>query len=62
MDGPVPQGLDYDGTALFWIVTDDSIYTYDGTDLDLVSKQFIVADLLRDVAASDSIVWVTGTN
>jgi ligand-binding sensor domain-containing protein len=62
MDGPVAHSLDYDETALFWIVTDDSIYTYDGMGLDLVTKQFIRGDNLRDIVASDSIVWVAGTN
>jgi ligand-binding sensor domain-containing protein len=62
LDGPVPHSLDYDEKSLFWIVTDDSIYTYDGTGLALISKQFIKADVLRDIVASDSIVWVAGSN
>ena len=48
MDGPVAHSLDYDETALFWIVTDDSVYKYDGTAVEPLSRRLGV-DVLRDV-------------
>jgi ligand-binding sensor domain-containing protein len=52
----------YDGKAAFWIVTSDSIYTYDGEHLALISKQFIRPDLIYDISAQDSLVWIAGSN
>ncbi len=49
--------IDYDGDSLFWAVSDDSIFTYDGDTLRRVSKTFIRFDVMRAVAAQDTTVW-----
>jgi sugar lactone lactonase YvrE len=50
--------IDRANDSLFWVVTWDSIYTYDGVSIDLVPKRFIEADIVRDIGAADSTVWV----
>jgi ligand-binding sensor domain-containing protein len=62
ISGHSTGSIDHDGKGLYWIVTSDSIYTYDGSTLTLMSKIFIKPDLIYDVSASDSIVWVAGSN
>jgi len=54
--------IDHDGKGLFWIVTSDSIYTYDGSALEIISKTFIKPDVIYDISAADSIVWVATSN
>jgi ligand-binding sensor domain-containing protein len=60
--GQHTTSIDYDGEGTFWIVTADSIYTYDGSELEVISKQFIRPDLIYDIAAVDSAVWIAGSN
>jgi hypothetical protein len=62
ISGRSAVSIDYDGVGLYWIVTSDSIYSYDGTALELISKTFIKPDLIYDINAADSIVWVAGSN
>ncbi len=50
--------IDYDGDSLFWAVSSDSVFTYDGSVLARVSKQFIRIDIMRAIAALDTTVWV----
>jgi hypothetical protein len=50
--------IDYDGDSLFWAVSRDSIFTYDGSVLARVSKQFIRIDVMRAISALDTTVWV----
>lgn len=52
----------YDGDSLFWILTYDSIYTYDGTILRLMPKRNIEPDLIRDMGAHGASVWVATSN
>jgi ligand-binding sensor domain-containing protein len=54
--------LAYNGKGTFWIVTADSIYTFSGGGLALVSKQFIRSDVIYDISARDSVVWIAGSN
>jgi ligand-binding sensor domain-containing protein len=56
------RSMAYDGRGTFWIVTADSIYTFDGADLELISKQFIRPDVIYDIAAEGSTVWIAGSN
>jgi len=51
------RDIDYDGDSLFWAVSDDSIFTYDGKTLERVSKTLIRFDLMRAIAALDTTVW-----
>jgi hypothetical protein len=55
--------IDHDGLDAFWIVnkTDSSVYTYDGTDLEPVSKTFLRGYELTDISASDSSIWLCTT-
>ncbi|MFZ1948391.1 MAG: two-component regulator propeller domain-containing protein, partial [bacterium] len=48
----------FDGQGVFWAVTDDSIYTYDGSSVRVMPKTFIEPDDIRDIAASGASVWV----
>lgn len=50
--------IDYDGDSLFWVVSDDSIFAYDGRVLDRVPKTLIRFDVMRGIAALDTTVWV----
>lgn len=52
----------YDGDSLFWILTYDSIYTYNGSDLRLIPRKFIEPDLVRDIGAHGASVWVITSN
>jgi ligand-binding sensor domain-containing protein len=52
----------YDGDGVFWILASDSIYTYDGTSLALVTKLGILPDLLRDIGANGSLAVVATNN
>ena len=56
------QRIAYDGSSLFWIVASDSIYTYDGTVLGVIPKALIVPDIIRDIGARGSSVWVATNN
>jgi hypothetical protein len=49
--------IDYDGDSLFWVVSDDSIFTYDGNTLERIPKTLIRFDIMRAIAARDSVVW-----
>jgi hypothetical protein len=51
------RDIDYDGDSLFWAVSDDSIFTYDGAALQRVPKTLIRFDIMRAVAAHDTTVW-----
>ncbi len=62
ISGRSTGSIDHDGRGLYWIVTSDSIYTYDGSAVDLISKTFIKPDLIYDISAVDSVVWVAGCN
>jgi len=53
---------DYDGSNLFWLISCDSIYTYDGSAVEIIPKTFIKPDVIRGIAASDTIVWVATSN
>ncbi len=53
---------DFDGKSLFWLITSDSIYTYDGADVQVIPKTFIKHDDIVGIAASDTIVWVATSN
>jgi ligand-binding sensor domain-containing protein len=48
----------YDGEGIFWVVTTDSIYTYEGSLVKVMPKTFIEPDDIRDIAAAGSEVWV----
>jgi hypothetical protein len=54
-------GIDDDGRGTFWILTTDSIYTYNQGDLEVIPRQGIATDVLYDIAAEDSVVWVAGS-
>lgn len=56
------QRIVHDGGDLFWILTYDSIYTYDGTDIEVISKRFIEPDIIRDMGAHGASVWVATNN
>ncbi len=62
IDGREIIDADYDGKNLFWLVASDSVYTYDGQDVGTVSKIFIEPDVIRGIAASDSIIWLATSN
>ncbi len=62
ISGRSTGSIDHDGKGVYWIEASDSIYTYDGSSLGLISKTFIKPDLIYDISASDSIVWVAGSN
>jgi hypothetical protein len=49
--------IDYDGDSLFWAVSDDSIFTYDGESLERVPKTLIRFEVMRGIAALDTTVW-----
>jgi len=49
--------IDYDGDSLFWVISDDSIFTYDGQLLERVPKTRIRFDVMRGIAALDTTVW-----
>jgi ligand-binding sensor domain-containing protein len=55
------HSIDHDDISLFWIVTQDSIYTYDGTDLAIITRQGIRTDVLYDVGAMDTTVWMAAS-
>lgn len=48
----------FDGDSLFWIVAADSIYKYDGTSTELITKRFIEAEVIRDIGADGRNVWI----
>lgn len=48
----------YDGEALFWMAAGDSIYKFDGIAASIVSKRFVEAELIRDIAAKGASVWI----
>ena len=50
--------IDYDGDSLFWAVSVDSIFTYDGNVLERVSDRFIRGDDMRAIAALDTVVYI----
>ena len=51
------RDIDYDGDSLYWAVSDDSIFTYDGQAVERVAKTLIRFDNLRAIAALDTTVW-----
>jgi hypothetical protein len=52
--------IDHNAHDLFWVLNaaDSTIYTYDGLELATVSKTFLKGNLLADISASDSSVWL----
>jgi ligand-binding sensor domain-containing protein len=48
----------FDGDSLFWIGRADSIYKYNGTSTEVITKHFIDAELVHDIAADGPNVWV----
>ncbi|HVP57341.1 MAG TPA: two-component regulator propeller domain-containing protein [bacterium] len=48
----------YDGESYFWIVAGDSIYRYDGTSTETIEKHYIESELIRDITAKGSAVWI----
>ncbi|MFC1799634.1 two-component regulator propeller domain-containing protein [Candidatus Eisenbacteria bacterium] len=56
--GRAIQSMDYDNEGLFWIVAEESIYTYDGAGLSVIPKTFIKPDELYAIGALDTTVWV----
>ncbi|MFH1220519.1 MAG: two-component regulator propeller domain-containing protein [Candidatus Eisenbacteria bacterium] len=52
----------YDNQSLFWIVASDSVYTYDGSLLRVISRRFIETALIRDIGAEGSAVWVAANS
>ncbi len=48
----------YNNQGVFWIVAGDSIYTYDGTAMQVASKKFIDGEIINDIGAAGSDVWV----
>lgn len=62
LSGRGAQSMDYDQVSRFWIVAEESIYTYDGGGLDVVSKTFIKPDVIYAIGAFDTTVWVATSN
>jgi len=62
LSGRSVQSVDYDNAGLFWIVAEESIYTYDGAGLSVIPKTFIKNDDLYAIGASDTTVWVATSN
>jgi ligand-binding sensor domain-containing protein len=58
LTGRSARSMDYNNTGLFWIVAEESIYTYDSADLDVIPKTFIKPDDLYVIGALDTTVWV----
>jgi hypothetical protein len=50
--------IDSDGGSLFWALTGDSIFTYDGDTVGRISKRYIRNDHLRAISAFDTTAWV----
>ncbi len=62
LSGRGARSMDYDQVSRFWIVAEESIYTYDGSDLEVISKTFIKPDELYAIGALDTTVWVATSN
>ncbi|MGD8628399.1 MAG: two-component regulator propeller domain-containing protein, partial [bacterium] len=62
LSGRAAGSMDYDDEGLFWIVAEESIYTYDGAELNVIPKTFIKNDELYAIGAVDTTVWVATSN
>jgi ligand-binding sensor domain-containing protein len=58
LSGRSARSMDYDRAGRFWIVAEESIYTYEGGALEVIPKTFINSDDLFVIGALDTTVWV----
>jgi sugar lactone lactonase YvrE len=61
---PGEYRVDYNGSDTYWVTdtVDSLIYTYNGSNIEIISKAQIRPDAIYDVTARDSMVWVSTSN